>query len=440
MTGPKPPGRFGGIIPSIFYRLPMDPSRSMRRRTMCVILLCAGCASQPFLHAAFAQTSDDPTPPAAHESSEDPVPAAQPEEPPLQDRPDTVAVLNELRRAVLAAPTSATDRSSLAETLYRMGDLDAALEESRVAVKLHSQDARIQLQLGIILMAKQDWRTAATALTEAVQLDPALTQAHYSLGSVHYTLGNRKAAMQAYRRALELQPIFPDARYRLALILKLANQQEEAARLMEQAAFGGIPQAQYFMGNAYKNGQGMPKDLPLAIHWWAQAAAFGHQPAADALSQLRRQALSRQQSERRRGEALEAFRQYRDMLWADFPDLPRSAESQSLGIALLEDSEAAVKGVPTLLTEALALSEPAHERLASLYETGLDQRLAQYDPRILACLQATAADGFIPSKKSLARIYGKGLGLPPDLQKAKALLKGVPKPDAKALLDDIAAP
>jgi TPR repeat protein len=319
-----------------------------------------------------------------------------------------------------------------------MGDLDAALEESRIAVKLQPKDPYLHLQLGIMLMARQDWRTAATALTEAVQLDPALPQAHYSLGSVQYTLGNKKAAIQSYRQALELQPYFPDARYRLALILKLANQHEEAARLMEQAAFGGIPQAQYFMGHAYKNGQGMPKDLPLAIHWWALAADLGHQPAAESLSQLRRQALSLQQSERRRGEALEAFRQYRDMLWADFPDLPRTADSQSLGVALLEHPEGA-KGVPILLTEALALSEMAHERLADLYETGLDQRLPQYDPRILACLQTTATDGFVPAKKALARIYGKGLGVSPDLQKAKAWLKGLPKQEAKAVLDEIAA-
>lgn len=414
----------------------------MPLRAAGVVLLSVLLADPPFLQSVSAQSSEEPAPPVvpeiSPEPSEDSTPAVPPEARARPDEPSPVLVLNELRKAVFAAPTSALDRSRLAETLYRMGDLEAALEESRAAVKLQSKDASLQLQLGIILMAKQDWRAAATALAESVQLDPALTQAHYSLGHVQYTLGNKKGAMQSYRRALDLQPLFPDARYRLALILKLANQHEEAGRLMEQAAFGGIPQAQYFMGSAYKNGQGMPKDLPLAIHWWAQAADLGHQPAVETLSQFRRQALSPQQSERRRGEALEAFRQYRDMLWADFPDLPRTADAQSVGIALLEDRQVA-KGIPMLLTEALGLSEPAHERLASLYETGLDQRLAQYDPRVLACLQATASDGFIPAKKAVARIYGKGLGVPPDLPKAKTWLKGVPKPEAKALLDEMSA-
>ena len=414
----------------------------MRRSLTGVVLVCGALGGPPFLLSVPAQPSEEPAPSmvpeVSPEPSEDSARTAPPKEPAPAEDPGPVLVLNELRKAVIAAPASAMDRSRLADALYRMGDLDAALEESRAAVKLQPGDAALQLQLGIMLIAKQDWRTAATALTQAVQLDPGFTQAHYILGNAYYTLGNRKAAMQSYRRALDLQPLFPDARYRLALLLKLASQHEEAGRLMEQAAFGGIPQAQYFMGNAYKNGQGFPKDLPLAIHWWTRAADLGHPPAAETLSQFRRQALSPQQSERRRVEALEAFRQYRDMLWADFPDVPRSADAQSLGVALLEHSRA-MNGIAILLAEASALSEPAHERLVSLYETGLDQHLAQYDPRVLASLQATAADGFIPAKRSLARIYGKGLGVPADMPKAKALLKGLPKPDAKALLDEITA-
>jgi hypothetical protein len=33
----------------------------------------------------------------------------------------------------------------------------------------------------------------------------------------------------------------------------------------------------------------------------------------------------------------------------------------------------------------------------------------------------------------LARIYGRGIGLPQDLPKAKAMLKGLPKQEANAL-------
>jgi TPR repeat protein len=108
-----------------------------------------------------------------------------------------------------------------------------------------------------------------------------------------------------------------------------------------------------------------------------------------------------------------------------------------LGIALLKDSQAS-NGVTALFAEAFALGEPAHDELARLYETGLDTHLAQFDKRILECFSTTAADGFIPAKKTLARIYGKGLGVAPDLQKAKAMLKGMSKQEMRAILDEIA--
>jgi TPR repeat protein len=206
---------------------------------------------------------------------------------------------------------------------------------------------------------------------------------------------------------------------------------------MEDAAIGGISQAQYFMGVAYRNGQGVEKDLPLAIRWWTKAIEFGQQRAAESLSQLRRQALLPDQPERRRNGIIEAFRQYRDGLWADYPDAARNDPNDSLGVTLLKDSEAS-DGVTILFAEAYALSEAAHNELVVLYETGLDTRLSQFDKRILTCLATTAADGFIPAKKALARIYGKGLGITPDLQKAKAMLKGLPKQEMQGVLDEIA--
>ena len=91
-----------------------------------------------------------------------------------------------------------------------------------------------------------------------------------------------------------------------------------------------------------------------------------------------------------------------------------------------------------MFEEAYALSETAHDELARLYESGLEADLAQFDKRILACFETTASDGFMPAKKALARIYGTGLGVTRDLQKAKGLLKGLPKQEMNALLDEIA--
>ncbi|HKO31499.1 MAG TPA: tetratricopeptide repeat protein, partial [Nitrospiraceae bacterium] len=364
----------------------------MRRRLVLVTLVFASFIAWFSIHASFAQAPDEPSsPPSVIES---PAPLPSVDESPLiefttSDQEDAVFILSELRASVRKSPNNADLRLKLAQGLYRIGDLDAALDECRVALKLESHNARAYLQLGLTLMAKQDGHAAAIALMEAILLDPALTHAHYSLGSVQYSLGNLTAAIQSYRRALDLQPEFPDASYRLALVLKLTNRHREAAQFMEKAAIAGVPQAQYFMGNAYRNGKGVEKNLALAIRWWTSAVEFSQQRAAESLSQLRRQALSPDQSERRRKEAIEAFRQYRNELWSDYPNADRNEPSGSLGIALLKDSQAS-DGVTALFAEAFALSETAHDELARLYETGLDIRLTQFDTRILRCFTITA--------------------------------------------------
>ncbi|NOT24154.1 MAG: tetratricopeptide repeat protein [Nitrospiraceae bacterium] len=401
--------------------------------------------SGPSLHVSSAQTPENELSPAIEsptpfsETSSAP-PTAEPQLPETrpQERADDLVLLGELRNSVLVSPNNTDTRLKLSQALYRIGDLDAALDECRVAIKLDSRNARAYLQLGITLMAKQDGQAASIALMEALQLDPKLTQAHYSLGTVQYSLGNLPAAIQSYRRALDLQPDFPDARYRLALVLKLTNRHQEAVQFMESAAGSGIAQAQYFMGNAYRNGQGVERNLTVAIRWWTKAMEFGQPRAAESLSLLRRQALSPDQPEQRRTDAITAFRQYRRELWGDYPDAGRHNSNESVGVALLKGSQVS-DGITALFVEALALGEAAHDELAQLYETGLDTSLAQFDTRILRCFTTTAADGFIPSKKALARIYGKGIGVTQDRQKATAMLKGLSKQEMQEVLDEIAA-
>jgi TPR repeat protein len=411
----------------------------MTRRSVSVILFLIFLFS---VSPSFAQTVDEEVSSPPILESPAPVFPTPPEDEQLRpeytapEPEDAVVLLSTLRDNVRTFPESPEDRLKLAEGLYRIGDLDAAIEECRVAVKLKPDDAKAHLQLGVILMAKQDWRAAASVLKEAIRLNPELTHAHYSLGSVQYSSGNVKAAIQSYRQALELQPHFPDARYRLALLLKLTKRDQEAAQLMEEAAMGGVPQAQFFLGNAYKNGQGVEKNLAQAILWWTKAVELGHQSAVDALSKLRRQALAGGQADRGRREALDAFRTYRDKLWDQFPDYSRTGDEDTLGTTLLEQNRP-IQAVAVLLQESYALSETAQAALATLYETGREPDLAPFDKKILSCFETTAAEGFIPAKKILARIYGKGIGMEPDRPKAKAVLKGLSKQETKSLLDEL---
>lgn len=382
---------------------------------------------------ALAQPVDQPAPSAITETA-----PLEPSEPPvvLEAPTDPVTTLGELRRSVRRFPNNVGLRLKLAQALLSVGDLESALEECRAAIKLQPENGTTHVQLGLTLMAKQDWRAAGSALKEALRLEPDLAHAHYSLGSIHYSLGNTKAAIQSYRQAIELQPYFPDAHYRLALLLKVSGQGREALQHMEAAAIGGVPQARMFLANTYRDGQGVEKNLGLAIYWWAQAAELGQQAAIDSLSKLRRQMLAPELATTRRADVHRAFRLYRDKLWNDFPELKRTTEQQSLGKVLLEQNRLA-DAVQVLLKECYALNDEAHAELATLYETGSDQYLLPFDKKMLTCFETTAAEGYIPARKTLVRIYTTGLGVNTDVSKAKTLLKSLPQLDLLTLSDEL---
>ena len=364
-----------------------------------------------------------------------PPPVAPPVQPPLTP----LEILAKARQALHIEPDAQEPRLTLGRTLFQLGDTDGAIDEYRTALRFHPTVAQAHLDLGTALMAKQDWRTAMTELQEAVRLDPMLVQAHYSMGTIQYTRGNIQSAIKAYQEALRLKPDFAEAHYRLGLVLKVAGKDKDAAQELEAAALAGLAKAQYFLGNAYRSGQGVEKSQIMAITWWAQAFEQGLPEAAQALTQLRRLAAVKGNLQTKQSKAAaEAFKNYCDQIWLDFPDLDRDQPTETVGTTLLKQGRTA-EALPVLLREAYALNDISHAMLVHLYEQGLDGQLPPHGQWILSYLESTAADGAVPSRMALARIYGKGLGLAPDQAKAKSYLKGLPKDDVKRILDDIAA-
>lgn len=393
--------------------------------------------------------AEPPPPPQADSAQEEAVRVEPlPSEPPPPPEPPVVPpapvpltpleVLAEARRALHAEPDAQEPRLTLGRTLFQLGDTDGAIDEYRTALRFHPTVAQAHLDLGTALMAKQDWRTAMTELQEAARLDPTLVQAHYSMGTIHYTRGNIQSAIKAYQEALRLKPDFAEAHYRLGLVLKMAGRDKEAAQELEAAALAGLAKAQYFLGNAYRSGQGVEKSQLMAITWWAQAFEQGLPEASLALTQLRRLAAVKGNLQTKQSKAAaEAFKNYCDQLWLDFPDLDRDQPTETVGTTLLKQGRTA-EALPVLLREAYALNEISHATLVQLYEQGLDGQLPPHGQWILSYLESTAADGAIPSRMALARIYAKGLGLAPDLARAKSYLKGLPREEVKRLLEDVA--
>jgi TPR repeat protein len=310
------------------------------------------------------------------------------------------------------------------------------VDELRAALALDPSAAAARSTLAAALLARRDWGAARAELEELARRHPDDPQAHYGLGLVRYAQRDLGGAAEAYRKVLELTPNHQDARYNLALVLKLAGREDEATPEFLAAAEAGMARAQYFAGTAYADGLGVGRNLPLAIAWWMRAAEQGVAPAQESLALLRQAALGRtRRSGVERQAAEQAFRDYRAALRSELRDVSPEAD-ESAGAALLRAGRTA-EAVVVLVREASALDEAAQRQLEALYEHGVPGTLPPHDPRILAWFQAAAAEGLTRPRIALARVYGRGLGVPKDVARAAALLRATPHEDARRLLQEL---
>lgn len=351
---------------------------------------------------------------------------------------DLIGATEELREALRVQPDLVEARMSLGTALYQIGDLDGASEAYHAALRTQPDFVQAHVNLATIHIVKREWAPARNELQVALQLQPDLVRAHYALGVVRYGLGDRRGAIEAYREALQLKPDYADAHYNLGLLLKLANQEGEAAQEFYAAALAGMPKAQYFLGSAHASGRGVERDLIVAVQWWFRAAEQHEPQAMEALSQLRQSIFTK--NKRPSGERdaiIQAFAEFRNELWKEYPEFDRQA-SDCVGAALIQQDRLR-EALPVLLQEGMALSEPAQAVLETLYERGLEGKLAPYDERIRTFFKMTAEEGVPRARLVMARVYARGLGVQQDVKKAKALLKGDSSDEAKALLREMTA-
>jgi TPR repeat protein len=354
----------------------------------------------------------------------------------LIGRGDMAAAAVALREALAAQPDLTAARSALGLALHGAGDVEAAIDELRALLRQDPEAPSARSTLAAALITRHDWPAARAELEELIRRHPDDAQAYYSLGLVRYAQRDLAGAADAYRRVLALAPGHHDARYRLALMLKLGLRETEATPEFLAAAEAGVGRSQYFVGSAYAAGLGVERNVPAAIGWWMRAVEQGVAPAEEALASLRQVALGRgRPSTAERATAEQAFRDYRAALWLEARDAVREGD-EGLGAALLRQGRAA-DAVAVLLREARALDESAQQQLETLYEHGVPGALAAYDPRILAWFQSAAAEGLTRPRIALARVYGRGLGVPKDVPRAVALLRGTAHEDARRLLQEL---
>ena len=96
--------------------------------------------------------------------------------------------------------------------------------------------ARAMSNVGAIHLAMQDWDSALQAYGRALELDPAVPGGEYNQAYLYYTRGQLELAHAGYRRALELDASLPLAYLHLGEIELARGEASAAVQLLEEGS------------------------------------------------------------------------------------------------------------------------------------------------------------------------------------------------------------
>jgi tetratricopeptide (TPR) repeat protein len=123
------------------------------------------------------------------------------------------------RTALALNPYSAEAHYGLAAVCVNIGRDAEALDHFRVAVQLRPHWAQAEEQLGLSLLGARQSDAALPLLNDAAAQNPNDVTMLFNLGVGLNAVGQSADAIQAYRRALTLNPDYPDALNNLAWLL-----------------------------------------------------------------------------------------------------------------------------------------------------------------------------------------------------------------------------
>jgi tetratricopeptide (TPR) repeat protein len=139
---------------------------------------------------------------------------------------------NELVGAEALAPkdtvAAVAQRLARGETMSALDLVDAALEGS-------PEDAELHLARGSVLQALRRGEDAIEAWERALSLEPSLFGALDGIGTVHLDNGRPEDAVKFFRKALDIQPDFAAGQYNYALALRQLGALDRALEAMDRA-------------------------------------------------------------------------------------------------------------------------------------------------------------------------------------------------------------
>jgi tetratricopeptide (TPR) repeat protein len=111
---------------------------------------------------------------------------------------------------------------------YASEQLDSAIAQYQLAVKLDDEYAKAYVNMGIAYDTKGQLGAARNAYVRAVEINPEDVLAYCHLGFNYYSRGEHAKAIEHYHKALEIDPESAQAHYNLGLAFAEAKIFKEA--------------------------------------------------------------------------------------------------------------------------------------------------------------------------------------------------------------------
>ena len=99
--------------------------------------------------------------------------------------------------------------------------------------------AKKRARQGASLLMQGKAEKARSLFQEAVQIDPTYSQGHVGIGITYYQRDRYDEALDAYKKAVEVNPSNPDAYYNMACIYAIQGEKEKALNFLRIALLNG---------------------------------------------------------------------------------------------------------------------------------------------------------------------------------------------------------
>ncbi len=161
------------------------------------------------------------------------------------------AAMDQFRIALTIKPDYAKAQDGLGQALVSRGQLDEALTHYHKALEIDPKDADADFGIGDILISQGKIDSAIDYFRKAVAINPNHAEAHNNLGNALLQLGKEEQGIAEIKKSLELNPNLFAANYNLADEMLKHGKIDSAIGYYERAAAikPGFADAHYNLGS-----------------------------------------------------------------------------------------------------------------------------------------------------------------------------------------------